>query len=406
MADELRRMTRAELLTLLVEEKKKNEGYEQRYMELDVQSYEKDQFIKELNDRILSMQEQAADQTLKLSKTEEAQAVLKTQLETSKARQDELSQKNDKLRISLNEAIAENKRLSDELKISESDMTERANRISDLEESISRLQEELTDKDGRIEQLTEEAAAFEKEISELSADNEALVLRNKEADEKTEALSHEKQGLIDTVKALEAEKEALMAQTVKPDDDVVEALNRTLEEERAKNEQLADEIDELRTRLHDMSSRAFEEDAPNIVERMKSSILEKGSSLDATGSSPDQEVISSNRIDDPDIVSEASEKVSNIIKMAQQRAEQYLNEAKAESERQIRECNQMKAETLDKCRSLEKDKQRACESMIANVKQETEAVLNELYKRTRGISRSQDSLYQELLEKIIGLDVF
>ena len=184
-------------------------------------------------------------------------------------------------------------------------------------------------------------------------------------------------------------------------------MSHTIDEERAKNIELINEIGKLRERLVNGAVAASEDEEPqNIVEQMKSELLEQSSAFRLEDPLQNGEGSPAKKIDDPDIVSEASEKVSSIIKMAQQRAEQYLNEAKAESERQIRECNQMKAETLDKCRSLEKDKQRACESMIANVKQETDAVLNELYKRTRGISRSQDSLYQELLEKIIGLDVF
>lgn len=407
MPNELRKMTRAELLSLLIEERKKNEEKDQKNRTLTIQSEEKDQQIKELNDRILSMQEQGADDTLKLNKMEESQEVLKTQLETCKIKQDELSEKNDRLRISLNEAVAENKKIREDLRISEKGVSDRANQIASLQRLSAQLKEDLQKKDNKIKRIEEELEDLKHDKVELTAENFALTGRVKEADEKMGILIREKQGLMDTVKALEAEKESLTTQQEKFDEGIIEELRRTIDDERAKNIELINEIDKLKELLNNIEAPVSEDDEPkNIVEQMKTELFEQSSSFQLRDSLQSGEGSSAKKIEDPDIVSEASEKVSSIIKMAQQRAEQYLNEAKEESERQIRECNQMKAETLDKCRSLEKDKQRACESMIANVKQETDAVLNELYKRTRGISRSQDSLYQELLEKIIGLDVF
>ena len=209
---------------------------------------------------------------------------------------------------------------------------------------------------------------------------------------------------MDTVKAFEAEKASAASETV--NEDTVKELNQSIEEERAENQRLLNEINKLKEQLDNKSEVSGDEDGVDIVEQMKPNLFGQNVVFMQSAVQQDPSKSSAAKNEDPDIVSEASAKVSSIIKMAQQRAEQYINEAKEESERQIRECNQMKAETLDKCRTLEKEKQRACESMIANVKQETDVVLNELYKRTRGISRSQDSLYQELLEKIIGLDVF
>ena len=307
MADELRRMTRAELLSLLVEERKKNEEYDQKNRILTVRSDEKDQQIKELNDRVFSMQEQATDNTLKFDEMENAQEVLKTQLETYKDKQEDLSEKNDRLRISLNEAITENKKIREDLRISEKGVSDRANQIANLQRASAHLKDDLHKKEKKIKRLEAEIEDLKHNNTELNAKTITLTGRVKEADQKIETLVREKQGLMDTVKALEAEKESLTTQQVKFDEGIIDEMNRTIDEERAKNIELINEISKLKERLINGAVASEDEEPQNIVEQMKSEFLEQSSAFQLEDPLQNGEGSSAKKIDDPDIVSEASE---------------------------------------------------------------------------------------------------
>ena len=451
MKNGMKKLSKSELLSMLIEEKKKNE-------ELGSEIESKNDIIRSLeysNNEFSKKSDQLTDNVKILSRTK---TDLENKLRTASRKSEENDGKYRKVLNSKNavsESLAEKEKYIENLKI---DMSQLREEISDsemtnvelteinrvLKDRIKRLESEQEKTSDEIAALKKGTEEHKKENSKLSDDINEL---KRAADETNKRLADKERKVTELKKEIAAlneqasfyadENQTLESEIDEKNAELMEFRNKSIVSE-GKMEELRNNISnlekkfekkkaenyELQNRIEDLQkdSNDKEEAIREITERyeeLKKELFEVRETENGNGEYTEEKssvsVYGADEFEAEDLLDketvamlnedeDMSMKLDNIFKLAKLKANQYVEVMKVRSENQAKYCNKLKEDTITRCRIMEREKQKICESMIDKVKAETDAILEDVKKRAVNISRSQDVLYQELLEKLINID--
>lgn len=377
MNKDIKKLSRSELLELLIEKERKFEDLSAEYNQINLnneslsnkiellsaenekQKLNNEDYIIEIES--LKMERRKAEDELNLLKEKNAELTVMTNSlsEEISKKQEEIEQSNKKLDESkmeiaeqinnINTLLNENEKLRDSLKSKEQEN-------NDLFDAIEQLKNNLIIEENQNKEMCEEISALKEKLLRKQGDCDELVLRIEQLEG---AFSTNNNSLLQGSNMIESNSDD---STILNDIEVNEQENT--ESETEPNSETLD--------------NALDNNSINFDDEEKNNI---------------------------DIKNEnASDRLSNIFKTAQLKADQYVEAMKARNDNQEKICNKLRADTILRCREMEEKKKAICESMIEQVKTETEAILNQVSQKAGNISRHQDELYQELLEKIISMD--